>query len=262
MRGGREHRSRPALRAPAVRPVELLHRGAEMPRIVAHFVQRDQPVVAVESGIFHTFRRHRARELLEFHGKPENRALVLGRLLSTHLDEQHALNKIKDRQVRRVASLSGRGNGPLDRLPVGIAYLASVEVSAVYRKAGGDISQSHPEAVQGEVTGVAVGQRDSAEGVGEDVQFAGQGHNQDQFLTAVDEIAEIHGLTDKGTIGALHFRLRSGVDKEAIHQTSKLVSRHTLNRPVFPQALVPGQDLFGHHIGGGRPVVGTARGHA
>ena len=71
-----------------VEQVELLQADTGPARIRSHFIQCAQPVVAIEHGILHALRHHRAGELLEAHGE-------LRLKLSLRIQAQYVANKIK-----------------------------------------------------------------------------------------------------------------------------------------------------------------------
>jgi hypothetical protein len=64
-------RSEEGLRPPGLRLgaglVERVDGRAEQPRVAPDFVERHQPVKAVERGVLHALRHHWASELLEAH---------------------------------------------------------------------------------------------------------------------------------------------------------------------------------------------------
>src|SRR5437016_4501299 len=62
---GREDRLRMLLLHGGHPGVKFFDGDAKTRRIAAHFVQRDEAVVTVKSGVFDAFRHHRRAELLE-----------------------------------------------------------------------------------------------------------------------------------------------------------------------------------------------------
>ena len=74
VRRAAEHGVGPAARALLRRGVERLQRDAEVRRMAADLVQRDEAVVAVERGVLHALRHHRRGELLEAHREVEHLA--------------------------------------------------------------------------------------------------------------------------------------------------------------------------------------------
>ena len=69
MRGGRQHRMRPAFRPLGVGFVKEGRRHSEAVRRAADFVERKEAIVAIERGILDALRHHGPRELLKLHRK-------------------------------------------------------------------------------------------------------------------------------------------------------------------------------------------------
>src|SRR3569832_2473893 len=67
VRGRGEQGMRVRLQPLLVCAVEIGERCAEAARIATHFVERHQPVVDIETGVFQSFRHQRAGVLLELH---------------------------------------------------------------------------------------------------------------------------------------------------------------------------------------------------
>ena len=125
------------LELPLIESMKFLDADAKARRISTDFIKRDQPVVAVERGVFDPLRRHRASQLLQPHDKLG--AFIASRFIDPlwKFDHEQAANKIKDRSVKLWRSQPSLLNGGFDVGTLGCRKLARLacRVNAIDWKA-------------------------------------------------------------------------------------------------------------------------------
>ena len=158
-----QSRARAALRAWNAGTIE-----AEVDRVAADLVERDEAVVDVERRVLDALRHHRAGDLLELHHEGEQLRAVLRAETFDIAQEQRIAEEIEELARRaRVAPLRLRDR-LLDVLRVVVRdRLGAVRrVGAVDRQAGDHLAEGEGEAVEREIAVAAVALRDALQLVG------------------------------------------------------------------------------------------------
>ncbi len=120
--------------------MKFLNTGSEVAGISSDLVQRDEAVVAIERSVLQSLGHDCGRDLLELHGKAENRLLVPSGLAAIDIDQENALDEIEDAQVGGVASLLCCNDGFFDVAAVFVRHLGAIHVGAIDGKAGDDFA--------------------------------------------------------------------------------------------------------------------------
>src|SRR5687767_9760732 len=94
--------------------VEGRNRHAELPRIAADLIQREEAVVAIEAGVLHRFGRHRTGILLEAHGKAQDLVPLEDWAPLGQIERERCPYKVKDLRIGSGVALLCLSNRPLD----------------------------------------------------------------------------------------------------------------------------------------------------
>src|SRR5271166_3806690 len=248
MRGGRQHRIRPVGQTFLICTMKFLDACAEAAWISSHLIQRDETVVPVERRVLQALCHYSRCHLLKLHRKAQYSLLVPSRIAAGYVDQKHPPDKIEYAQVGGVTSLLANGHGLYHIAPILFGYLAAVYVGAVDRETGNNLGECTSQAVESEITSVAIRERDSAEQVSQHRQFAGQANFQDQLFAVIDEVAELRSETGKRAVHTLHRPSSGLVDEQSIHQICEFVPGSAIERPLLPKTFVSSENLLGNEI--------------
>src|SRR5262249_14566232 len=137
--------------------VNALDRPPEPRRFAAHFVERREPVVNVESRVLDALGGDGRGHLLEFPREASLELMVfLRRRAAGRILQQNGVpDEVEQRLAERRVLLAGPVNGPADRGFVG-SRRAAVHIRTVHREADDDLAESAADAVEGEVARSAI----------------------------------------------------------------------------------------------------------
>ena len=204
----------------------LLHR--ELRRVGAYLGERCEPGEAVESGVFHTFRHHHARGLLEPSG---------GRMLGLR---QHRNELIDDR--RQVGPVTLR---EVDR------FVQALDPQRQIRA----VDRETREQLGDRVGGIRASE------VAFDSQHLGpQDAVGDAALRIVDELhpRDVVGDSAQFAVEGIERLTACRVDQHPVDLSERVVARGSRGRPRGRQLLIALEDLLDEHVtppGGGRQRI-------
>src|SRR6185312_927907 len=135
MRRSRRHFVRPISAALRNFMMELLRRGPKSQWIPADIVQRDQPVIAIKTGVFNSLGHQSAGVLLELHRKMDDRALIKLRVSVALAGQEYFPDKVIDRSFSRTALFFGAVYRFIDVSTVAFRHCLSSHVSPINREA-------------------------------------------------------------------------------------------------------------------------------
>ena len=121
----------------------------------------------------------------------------------------------------------GGGDGKADIACVAFRDARGTHVSAVDRKTGGNFRLRVAQAVEREVAGAALGQRNMGQPIGEHIELTGQSNPHNQLSAAVSKIRKVNLGIDKVSVNALQSHGDCRFYKEAIHEICEI-------QPVVP----------------------------
>ena len=95
---------------------------------------------------------------------------------------------------------------------------------------------------------MTLGKSDTAENVGQHIQFAGQCAVHHDFLGFIEQGVKIASVAKESAINTVHPRNGFGIDKQPIHQVRKVITGGAVNWPVFREPLPIGKNFFNDDI--------------
>src|SRR5215470_225237 len=147
--------------------MKLRTRGAELMEIASYLIQRNETIVSIERRVFQSLSHYRTGELLKFHGELHHGVPVRQILSLRDASQQHVAEKIEDTDVSRRAPVFGCCNSAANVGYIALRNGAAVYVRPVYREACDHFGKRITKAVESEVAGVALGQGDSGDLIGQ-----------------------------------------------------------------------------------------------
>ena len=229
--------------------MESLHGAAEVLRLPSHLVERDQPVVDVESSVLEPLRHHRPERLLQL----EREGVLGGALALLHVGcellQEDAGDEIVDARVLgRIAPL-GAGHRVEDVVSVPIVDVAGLlDVGAVHREAGDHLDQGRAQRVEREVARPPVAFRDAVELPGEQVHLRRHRRVEDELLLLIDQLAEIDLAMDEPGVDLLQLLRVLPGDEDPVQRVEEVVAGGARHRPARRQRFRPPEDLLGDHV--------------
>ena len=164
-------------------------------------------------------------------------------------EEQNVAQEIEDRFLQRRVAPFRRDDGALDDGAILLAHrLAGRDVSAIDREAGDRFAHRAGQRVEGEIAEPAIRFREPVEHVAEHVDVVREREPHDQPFLRVNQMAEMHRVADE-TLERFRDRLlRGAVDQNIREQLREFVAGRAMDRPIFPERFVPGQDFLHQEI--------------
>ncbi len=256
VRRGRRQRERPPPPALGEPVVDLRRLEAELRRIAADFIHRQQPVVDVQRGVLDAFRRDRTGDLLELSREPRP-LLPLFRRVDRRLLQQHALDEV-EHERRDGGAVALRARHRFDDVAVVVIgdRLSRHHVRAVDGEARDHFFQRRDEAVEREIPEMTITFRESIELMAERVDVARHRLVQHLLLAAIAELAErqrLAPLADESSVDRFERGLVPAVDEQVVHDRAEFVSGRPRHGPVGRQVLAGAQNLLDDDVEA-RPV--------
>jgi hypothetical protein len=158
----------------AVRAVEGLDADAELVRMPADLVERDEAVIAIEGGVLEALGHHRATILLQLHRAAQHRlATEAAARPRDEVARQQLLHEVEDARIDRGLGAPRPGERPVEVAPIGVGRRTlGVDIGAVDREAGNHLAQGAVQDVVGKVSRAGILPGDAAGIAREHVQFA------------------------------------------------------------------------------------------
>ena len=228
--------------------VEPLHRDGRCFRRAAHFVQRREPVVAIERRVFHAFRGHGRRVLLQAHDEPPEPRPVLRTAAVAGRHEQDVEQEVEHGRVRGLAAALRPRDGLPQKPLVGRVDVLPDHVRSVHGEVRDRLEQRAAQPAQAEVTRVRVGFRNAVELGRQHVQLARQGCLHDQSFGAIQCLGVGGRIADEGAIVELERGQSVGPHEQPAREVRILVAGGSVHEPVVAQRLAGRENLFGHHV--------------
>src|SRR5205814_8391781 len=213
--------------------VKGLDTQSELLWLATHFVERSQTVVNVEHRVLESLRHDRPGELLKFEDEMH---VLLTRLRIEVLWEskkQNVAEKIEDRFLHRRIAALGRGDRALDHLSIFVAdRLAGREISSINREAGNCFPHRPCERFECEIAIPPIFFRQPVEHVAEHFDFVGQGQSHHQTLLRVNEMPEMHRVSDEPMKSPRHVSFSRSVHENAGDLIGKIVTGRSMEWPT------------------------------
>ena len=240
--------------------MEGRQRAAELVRVAAHLVERNQAVVDVEGRVFGAFGHDRPGRLLEAGDEIQKLPLILR--LPGDAQQQRVADEIKDGRVGPRVTPFGLGDGLLDGESIGLRRSASrgVDIGPIDAERGDHFADHKGEAVQREVAVTSVAAGDVAEEIAELVDLTGERDEHDHLLGRVGEVGEaLRALAQEAEIDRREELLVLSSDEDPVQDVQEVVARRATDGPIRPQLFVRLEDLFDDDIEAISAVRGVSR---